>query len=149
MKKVKSFLAKDCPTVGRATPLREMMKTFAETEQSMVAVVENDGKLVGIVLLEDILENLLLSHEEALLLEKLHFLADFFSSAFEDIECISPLIVAGDIMRPAATVREDDSILKAAILMKKKNEGRLVVVDSQQRVVGYITRNGICRALVS
>jgi len=45
-------------------------------------------------------------------------------------------------------IKEDDSMIKAAILMKKKNVHRLIVIDKNNKPVGYISRNEICKAFL-
>ena len=149
MKRVKDYMNRDLPILKKNTPITEILNIFSSSEHNILPVVDEEGKLVGLVGLEDILENLILSKKETILLEKLHFLADVFSEVFEELECISPLILAEDIMNTdVITVREEDSVIKAVILMKKKNVHRLIVVDERKKPIGYIGRNEICKALI-
>lgn len=149
MKRVKDYMVREIPILNENTSIREILNIFSSSEHNILPVVDEEGKLIGVVGLEDILENLILSKKEAILLEKLHFLVDVFSEFFEELECISPLILAEDIMkRDVVTVRQEDSIIKAMILMKKRNVHRLIVVDDRKKPIGYIGRNEICKALI-
>jgi len=149
MKLVKDFIKKEIPILHKDTPLVEIIKIFSNSEHNILPVVDKDGILTGIVSLEDIIENLLFSKEETILLEKLSFLADLFSESFENFKCVSPLIVAEDIIQAnVISVKENDSMLKALILMKKKNVHRVIVVDKNNRPIGYISRNEICKVLI-
>jgi predicted transcriptional regulator len=65
------------------------------------------------------------------------------------VDYISPLVVAKDIMRTTVfSVKEDESMLKAAVLMKKKNIHRLIVINKDNIPVGYVSRNEICKAFM-
>lgn len=149
MKKVKDFMKKDMPLLYANTPIQEIIDAFSQSSHNILPVVGVNNVLEGLVTIEEIIEDFVLSKEEAPLLEKLHFLADFFSETFENLECVSPLIVAGDIMQEnVISVKEEDSVLKAAILMKKKDVNRLIAVNDKNQFVGYISRNEICRAFI-
>jgi len=96
-----------------------------------------------------LLEDLLFSREEVSILDKVSFLADFLTDVVENIEYISPLVVAKDIMQTTVfSVKEEDSMLKAAVMMKKKNIHRLIVVNKDNVPVGYVSRNEICKAFM-
>ena len=149
MKKVKNYMKTDLPILKENTPLGEIIKIFSNSYHNICSVVDNEGKLIGLVSLEEIIENLLLSREEVSFLEKLSFLADFFTESIENISCVSPLVVAKDIMqKDVFFVKESESMIKAAILMKKKNVHRLIVIDENNKPVGYISRNEICKAFL-
>ena len=79
MKKVKNYMKTDLPILKENTPLSEIIEVFSNSYHNICPVVDNEGKLIGLVSLEEIIENLLLSREEVSFLEKLSFLADFFT----------------------------------------------------------------------
>jgi len=149
MKRVKDYMKKDSPVLYKNTPMNDVLQIFSNSQHNILPVVNKEDVLVGLVCLEDIVENLILSQDEAVMLEKLTFLADFFSETFDSVSCISPLVLAEDMMHPKViSVKEDDSMMKSAVLMKKKNVYRLIVVDENNKPIGYVSRNEICKALI-
>ncbi len=149
MKKVKDYVKIDLPILRENTPMYEIINIFSNSFHNICPVVDKENKFIGIVSLEEIIDGLLFSNEEASFLEKLPFLANFFEETIENASYVSPLVVAKDIMhRDVIFVREDDSMIKAAISIKKNNIHRLIVVDSKHKPIGYISRNEICKAFL-
>jgi len=129
MKKVRDFMVGNLPVVTEKTSIKEIIEIFASSHHNILPVVNSAGKIIGLVSLEELLDDLLFSREEVSVLEKVSFLADFLTDAVEKVEYISPLVLAKDVMQTNVfAVKEDESMLKAAILMKKKNVHRLIVV---------------------
>ncbi|MGC9031693.1 MAG: HPP family protein [Minisyncoccia bacterium] len=147
MKKVKDYMDVNIPIVNKKTPISEILKIFSTTHYNIIPVVDEDGILCGIVCLEEILENLILSKKDVELLEKFPFFADAFSEIITTINCISSLLVAEDVMKQdVIKVDENTSVMKALVLMRKYKINRLVVVNEKNQPVGFITRNRIIRA---
>lgn len=148
MKKVKDYMEKNIPVIYEKTHLLEIFNIFSTTHYNILPVVDEENVLCGIVCIEDILENLILSKKEVELLEKFPFFADAFSEIIQRVECLSPLIVAEDIMnKEVIKIDEDASVMKALVLMRKYKVNRLVVVNKNNQVVGFITRNNILKAV--
>jgi len=149
MKKVKDFMVEEIPTLTEQTSIRTILELFSNSGHNILPVVNGERKLVGLISLGDLLDDLLFSKEEISILEKVSFLADFLTDVVENIEHISPLVLARDIMQTTVcSIREEDSMLKAAVMMKKKNIHRLIVVNKDNVPVGYVSRNEICKAFV-
>lgn len=149
MKRVKDFMISNIPVVEEKTSIKEIIDIFAVSSHNILPVVNSAGKIIGLVSLEELLNDLLFSKEDVSVLEKVSFLADFLTDVVEKIEYISPLVLAKDIMqRDVFTVKEDESMLKAAIIMKKRNVHRLIVVNNENIPVGYVSRNEICKAFL-
>jgi len=149
MKKVRDFMVGNLPVVTEKTSIKEIIEIFASSHHNILPVVNSAGKIIGLVSLEELLDDLLFSREEVSVLEKVSFLADFLTDAVEKVEYISPLVLARDVMQTNVyTVKEEESMLKAAILMKKKNVHRLIVVNNENIPVGYVSRNEVCKAFL-
>ena len=149
MKKVRDFMVGNLPVVTEKTSIKEIIEIFASSHHNILPVVNSAGKIIGLVSLEELLDDLLFSREEVSVLEKVSFLADFLTDAVEKVEYISPLVLAKDVMQTNVyTVKEEESMLKAAILMKKKNVHRLIVVNNENIPVGYVSRNEVCKAFL-
>ncbi len=147
MKKVKDIMEQNIPVVNKHSPISEILKIFSTTQYNIIPVVDENGVLSGIVSIEDMLENLILSKKDVELLEKFPFFADAFSEIVTTIECISSLIVAEDVMnKEVITIDENSSIMKALVLMRKYKRTRLVVINEKKQPVGFITRNNILQA---
>lgn len=147
MKKVKDYMEKNIPVVKKNTHISEIFIIFSSTYYNIIPVVDENNVLCGIVCIEEILENFILSKKEVELLEKVPFFADAFYEIVQQLECLSSLIVAEDIMnKEVIKIDEDASIMKAIVLMRKYKVNRLVVVNKNNQVVGFITRNDILRA---
>ncbi|MCX8082276.1 MAG: CBS domain-containing protein [bacterium] len=149
MKKVKDFIRRDLPVIKEQSSIKEIIDIFAGSHHNILPVVDSAGKIIGLVSLEELLNELLFSREDVSVIEKVSFLADFLTDVVEKVEYISPLVLAKDIMLTGViTVKEEDSMLKAAILMKRKNVHRLIVVNNENIPLGYISRNEVCSAFL-
>lgn len=149
MKRVKDFMVGGVPAVNEQTPIREILELFSSTHHNILPVVNRTGKMTGLISLEELLDDLLFSRDEVAILEKVSFFADFLTDIVENVDYISPLVVAKDIMQTTVfSVKEEDSMLKAAVMMKKKNIHRLIVINKDNIPVGYVSRNEICRAFM-
>ncbi|MCM8804058.1 MAG: CBS domain-containing protein [Candidatus Omnitrophica bacterium] len=147
MKKVKDYMDREIPIVNKKVSINEILNIFSTTHYNIIPVVEENNELVGIVSIDDILENLILSKKDVELLEKFPFFADAFSEIVMTIECISSLLVAEDVMnKEVIKINENESVMKALVLMRKNKINRLVVVNERNQPVGFITRNRILRA---
>jgi predicted transcriptional regulator len=148
MKKVKDYMEKNIPVVNKKTSLTEILNIFSTSHYNIIPVVDENNVLCGIICIEDILENLILSKKDVELLEKFPFFADAFSEIINTVECISSLLVAEDVMnREVIKIDENASVMKSLILMRKHRINRLVVVNEKEQPVGFITRNDIIKAI--
>ncbi|MFN4227300.1 MAG: HPP family protein [Candidatus Ratteibacteria bacterium] len=148
MKKVKDYMDKKISIVNKKTNLSEILKIFSDSHYNIIPVVDENGILCGIVSIEDILENLILSKKEVELLEKFPFFVDAFSEIIGTVECVSSLLIAEDVMnKEVIKIDENSSVLKALILMRKHNIGCLIVIDEKGSPTGFIRRNNILKAL--
>lgn len=150
MKKIKEIMNREVPWLHRDTAFSEVLKIFADSIYSALPVVNEEGRLIGTVNLKDVLPNLLLPKEELALLEKLPFFADFFAESDEIIQELKNLLIVSDIMQEKnfAVITEEDSPVKAVILMKEKDVRQLIVINKENRPAGLISYNDICRSLL-
>jgi len=150
MKKIREIMNREIPLLRRNTTFPEVLKIFAGSAYSALPVINGEGRLIGTVNLKDVLPNLLLPKEELALLEKLPFFADFFAESDEMIQELKNLLIVSDIMQEDnfTTITEEDSLVKAVILMKEKNLHQIVVTDNENRPTGLVNYNDICRSLL-
>jgi len=98
-------------------------------------VVDEDGRLVGIVSDRDIKEA---SPSKATTLDmhELYYL-------------LSEIKVADIMTKNVFSVTSEDTVEKAAVIMMRQNVGGMPVIDADNRVVGVITDSDIFKVLVT
>ncbi len=132
--------------------LREASEIFAREGISGAPVVDDEGKLVGILTAKDILRAIK-SRMENVGIYVFPTPFDFIdivpvepaqSDVFKEISRMR----VGDVMeRRVHHVHEDEDIYFALELLVKNKVSRLPVVDKEGRVVGILTRSDLLRAL--
>jgi acetoin utilization protein AcuB len=128
-------MSKSPVTAKPATSIMKAAKLMKENGFHRLPVVDDDGKLVGIVSDRDIKEA---SPSKATTLD-MHELYYLLSE-----------IKVGDIMtKGVVSVAPEDTVEKAAVLLLRHNVGGLPVVDENNTVVGVITDSDIFKVLVS
>jgi predicted transcriptional regulator len=149
MKIFKEYMIKGIPLLHEESSMREILEIFSGSNHNILPVVRENETLAGLISIEELLNDLLFSKEDISILEKMSFFADFFSDVIENIYSISPLVLAKDIMQGNVfTIKESDSMIKAAVLMKKRNVHKLIVLNEKNVPTGYISRNEICKAFL-
>ena len=129
------------------TPLRELAKTLLEAEISGVPVVDDDGKLLGMVTEADLIESQ----------QKLHFptvIALFdavvyveSSKQFEEKVHKAAAATAGELMQsPAVTVTPETPLTDLAETMGRKKVHHLPVVAGD-KLVGIVGKADVVRGI--
>ncbi len=132
---IKDWMSKSPITAKPATSIMKAAKLMKENGYHRLPVVDDEGKLVGIVSDRDIKEA---SPSKATTLD-MHELYYLLSE-----------IKVGDIMtKTVFSVGPEDTVEKAAVLLLRHNIGGLPVVDEAGTVVGVITDSDIFKVLVS
>jgi CBS-domain-containing membrane protein len=117
---VKDVMSSQIVAVRREATFKEMAAALREHRISGFPVIDDDGKVIGVVSEADLLA---LRHGE-------HKKADG--------------LVAGDLMtHPAVTVRPDDSVEHAGRMMYSLLVKRLPVVDAGGYLVGIVSRSDL------
>ncbi len=130
---VREWMTPDPQTVNASTPVMEAMQRLREGGFRRLPVTQ-DGKLIGIVTDRD-LKEATPSKATTLSIYELNYL-------------LSKLVVK-DVMRsPVITVRVDDPIEQAALLMEEHRVSGLPVLQDGN-LVGILTITDLMRALVS
>ncbi|RQD66747.1 CBS and ACT domain-containing protein [Desulfonatronovibrio magnus] len=132
---IKDWMSSEVTTVTKDTSMLKASKIFKDNNFRRLPVVDDSGKLVGIVTDRDIKDA---SPSKATTLD-VHELYYLLSE-----------IKIKDIMTPSPfTINVGDSLEKAAIRMLEKKVEGLPVVDEKGEVVGIITETDIFKALVN
>ncbi|MGL5807100.1 MAG: CBS domain-containing protein [Xenococcaceae cyanobacterium] len=129
------------------TPLQEVIKILAEKKISGLPVIDDAGKLVGVVSETDLMwqESGVDTPPYFMFLDSVIYLQN---PARYDKELHKALgqTVAEVMSDKPITITSDRSLKQAAHLMNDKKIGRLIVIDeSGDRVIGIVTRGDIIR----
>jgi len=123
------------------TRFKEIVGMLAEYRISALPVVDDSGRLVGVVSEADLL------HKEAFGLQGDHHLVE--SRRMRREHAKAGALLARDLMTsPAVTIGTEASIAEAARVMHDKGVKRLPVVDEDGRVVGIVTRSDLLRVFL-
>lgn len=129
------------------TPLQEVIKILADKKISGLPVIDDAGKLVGVVSETDLMwqESGVDTPPYFMFLDSVIYLQN---PARYDKELHKALgqTVAEVMSDKPITITSDRSLKQAAHLMNDKKIGRLIVIDeSGDRVIGIVTRGDIIR----
>jgi CBS domain-containing protein len=142
----KDLMTPDVVTVPPETPVTAMARLLSQRGLSAVPVQAPDGRVIGIVTEADLIRRLA-GEEDAP--------RGWFASLFSDPAALADRYArthgstAADIMtEQVVTVTEDTSAAHIARLLEEKHIRRVVVV-SDGRLRGVVSRSDLLRALVS
>lgn len=143
--KVKDFMIKDVISTYPGEHLKDIMKTFVEKKIGGMPVVDDTGKLLGMITDGDILR--------AMKPRDLQ-IYDFFTFIMyvekQELESLMKDMAEMDVLKIAkrngiVTVSPDDGMEQAMVLLAKHHFKKLPVVDKDHKVVGVISRGDVIR----
>ncbi|HYB17160.1 MAG TPA: CBS domain-containing protein [Streptosporangiaceae bacterium] len=135
---VKDVMSGEVVAVRRGASFKEMAASLRRYRISAFPVIDDDGKVIGVVSEADLLAKEALADGQAgnpgavtgLLHHKQHEKAE--------------ALTAGDMMtHPAVTVRPDDTVEHAARMMYTLQVKRLPVVDAGGHLIGIVSRSDL------
>jgi CBS domain-containing protein len=142
--KVKDLMTSPVLTVGLDTPLKEVAELLSDRRISGLPVVNESGRVVGVISEGDILYK-----ERGVARERRGLLGLLLEgSAVEAQEKLRARTAGEAMTAPAVTVRPSLSVAEAAALMLDEHVKRLPVVDEHDSLVGIVTRADLVRAFV-
>ncbi|UCH34833.1 MAG: CBS domain-containing protein [Armatimonadota bacterium] len=143
----RDLMTRDVITVTPETPVSEIAKLLSEHNISGVPVVDEDGKLRGIISEADLVVRAARPRFPRYIpfLEGVIFLEN---PAHYEQEIQKMLAVAAaDIMtEKVVTAPPDASVEELATLMTERNVNRIVIIEAG-RIAGVVTRGDIVRTL--
>lgn len=146
---VKEIMTKDVITVKRDASIREIAETLIHNHISGLPVVDDTGKVCGIVSEGDLMCKEVTPDlpDELCILGAVIYYSGLreYREAFRKIAATS----AEQIMtEKVISVREDDEVSKVAKLMFDKHIKRLPVLDHEGRLHGIVARRDIIKMLL-
>lgn len=140
--KAKEIMTTAVHAVRTDTPLKDVAELMAEKEISGLPVLDNAGRVAGVISEKDFLARMGAS-------DRAHVMA-IIAATLGGKECLAMPIrstIASDIMAaPAVTVHEESTALEIIDLFNKRNINRVPVVDSSGKLIGIVSRADILRA---
>jgi CBS domain-containing protein len=147
VKTVREAMRQDTPVLPQDAPVWDAVKLIETTDIKRVAVVNGEGKLLGLIS-DSVLLNAFSEHKAGILdyfVSKLSFTAAGRRNK-EFLRALRAKTV-GEIMRTDIfSLREDDPIDEAIKLMVAKKLKRVPVLDKGGVFKGMLTRDSILRA---
>ncbi len=144
MKSVKApdIMTREVITVRRTTTLDEVAEVMATKQISGVPVLEDDGRIAGVISGKDFLANMGAK-------DKVNFMA-VIAECLKGKKCVSRPISrkkAEDIMTsPAITVEENTTVSEIAAIFSSKNINRVPVIGRSGALIGIVSRADIVLA---
>jgi CBS domain-containing protein len=151
--KVREVMTIEVVTLNMYMSVREAAKVLAECNISGAPVLDNDGKLVGILTETDILRSVKAAADDVhMVFPSIHTMGVMFELAKGETEIMEAFeeqanTVVMDVMTKAViTCHQDTALNEVASILVGKGINRLPVVDDEGHVVGIVTRGDIVRA---
>ncbi len=150
-KTVADVMTRDPVTARPDTPLSTVIKTLAEKRISGLPVVDETGKLIGVVSETDLMwkETGATPPPYVMLLDSVIYLENPAKYDRELHKALGETVK--DVMTDhhVITVKPDKPLRDAAQLMHERTVHRLPVVDEAGQVIGILTRGDIIRAMAA
>lgn len=147
---VAEVMSRDPIVVRPETPLNEAIQILAEKRISGLPVVNDTGKLVGIISETDLMwqETGVTPPAYIMFLDSVIYLqnpAQYERDLHKALGQTVGEVMSGD----PVTVSPDKSLREAAKLMHDREVRRLPVVDAEDNIIGILTRGDVVRAMAA
>ncbi|MDB9343711.1 CBS domain-containing protein [Nodularia spumigena CS-584] len=149
-KTVTDIMTRDPIVLRTETPLKEAIQILAEKRISGIPVVDDVGKLVGIISETDLMwqETGVTPPAYIMFLDSVIYLQNPATYDRELHKALGQTV--GEVMsKNPVTIAPEKTVKEAAQLMHDRSVHRLPVIDSQSQVVGIVTRGDIVRAMAA
>lgn len=131
---IANWMTTDVITITHDRSMMKASKVMKDKNISRVPVVDDDGKIVGIVSDRDI-KDASPSKATTLDMHELYYL-------------LSEIKIRDIMTKKVTTIRASETVEKAAVLMLEGGFGGLPVLDDEDKVVGIITDSDVFKVLV-
>ncbi len=138
-------MTREVVTITRDMTLREVAETFATQGVEGLPVVDDEGRVLGMVTRRDLLR--LFIPEYLDMFDDLSFVEHFGELEPESFFAAEgKLFLVEDIMsRSFASLSPESSLLKAAVTMDREGSNALLVL-SDRKLMGVVTRGDLYQA---
>ncbi|OKH28589.1 phosphoribulokinase [Chroogloeocystis siderophila 5.2 s.c.1] len=143
-------MSRDPIVVRPETPLNEAIQILAEKRISGLPVIDDDGKLVGIISETDLMwqETGVTPPAYIMILDSVIYLQNPAKYERDLHKALGQTV--GEVMSSdPVTVSPDKSLREAAKLMHDREVRRLPVIDAEGKIIGILTRGDVVRAMAA
>ena len=129
-------------TISPDATIFQLIETILETKHTTAAVLDDQGRLLGMVGAHDIFRKIVPKY-----LKTGHNLMDVFHDGYyeEKFALFKETPVSSIMSTKLDSVHPDDAIIKAATLIVEKRRKTLPVIESNGAFVGLITRRSVLK----
>lgn len=135
--KVRDFVRRDLSSVERDTPISQAIRLLENAGLSSLPVVDEEGRLVGVISERDIIRALVPEYMD--MLHSASFLPSLDQLA-RKLREIGDHPVERYMTKEVVVAKLDDSDLYVADIMLRRGLKQLPVVDEKGRLVGMVRR---------
>lgn len=149
-KTVADVMSRDPIVVRVETPLNEAIQILAERHISGLPVVDDVGKLVGIISETDLMwqETGVTPPAYIMFLDSVIYLKNPATYERDLHKALGQTV--GEVMsKNPITISPDKTLREAATIMHDRSVHRLPVLDNTDQVIGILTRGDIIRAMAA
>ncbi|PPS43299.1 CBS domain-containing protein [Chroococcidiopsis sp. TS-821] len=149
-KTVAEVMSRDPIVVRPETPLKEAIQILAEKRISGLPVINDEGKLVGIISETDLMwqETGVTPPAYIMILDSVIYLQNPAKYERDLHKALGQTV--GEVMSSdPVTISPDKSLREAAKLMHDREVRRLPVIDTEGKVIGILTRGDVVRAMAA
>ncbi|MEH1999126.1 MAG: CBS domain-containing protein [Nostoc sp.] len=149
-KTVTDVMSRDPIVVRAETPLKEAIQILAERHISGLPVVDDVGKLVGIISETDLMwqETGVTPPAYIMFLDSVIYLQNPATYDRDLHKALGQTV--GEVMsKNPISISPDKTLREAATIMHDRSVHRLPVLDSTGQVIGILTRGDIIRAMAA
>lgn len=141
---VSDYMRKNVVTLLSGSTLRDAVAVMIDKNTNGVVVVDEDYKVAGILSGWDIIEHIVPDYLE----EDKHLAAFEPGAVFvERVHEVAEASIEDFMSKQVQTVRPEQSLMTAATLLSEFKIRQLPVVDAEGKLVGYINRTDIKKAI--
>lgn len=142
-KSVKDIMTKEVVCVREEAEIKEAARLLSENRISGMPVIDNEGKVIGVISEADILVSSGIKRESKISDILRHLSGEIVASDKRGEK-------VGEIMTsPAITIGPEEDIRDAGRIMEEKGIKRLPVIDREGKIIGVISRADIVGAISS
>ncbi|AFY64634.1 CBS domain-containing protein [Geitlerinema sp. PCC 7407] len=145
---VADVMTRDPITVQPDAPLKDAIQILADKRISGLPVVDQSGKLVGVISETDLMwrESGVTPPAYIMLLDSVIYLENPARYDRDLHKALGQSV--GEVMsRDPVTISPDKTLGEAARILHERSVHRLPVIDDQHRIVGILTRGDVVRAM--
>jgi CBS domain-containing protein len=148
---IKDIMTEKVITVTKNTTIGELSKILLKSKISGVPVVDDEGKLIGMVTDADIItedmEPIFPIYFDPLIIS--YAFIENFEKYKKDIKEYLETSVEEIMIRRVKSVKKETSISEAAKIMVRDKINRIPVVDENNKVIGIVARADILKSMVT